>query len=140
MKTTLPVLPFIVLLFSLPFPGAVALRLTCLAAACLMVVISWRRLAPPPFPCKWAIALWAGVAIASLHFAVDPAYSLSEIRIEVGYALMAFVAFFAWTRDEKRLRLSCGVWRVSGWRASRASDRTRRGVDGCGRIRSEYDQ
>src|SRR5712691_11157614 len=107
MKTTLPLLPFIVFLFILPFPGAVALRLTYLAAACLMVVMSWRRLAPPPFPCKWAIALWAGVAIASLHFAVDPSYSLGEIRSVVGYALMVFVAFFAWTRDEKRLRLSC---------------------------------
>ncbi len=96
-----------VFLFILPFPGTVALRLTCLAAAFLIVVISWRRLTPPPFPCKWAIALWAGVAIASLHFAVDPAYSLDEIKNEVGYALMAFVAFFAWTRDEKQLRLSC---------------------------------
>ena len=48
-----------------------------------------------------------GLRSDPLHFAVDPAYSLSEIRIEVGYALMAFVAFFAWTRDEKRLRLSC---------------------------------
>src|SRR5260370_41700911 len=106
MKTALPVLPLIVFLFRFPFRGAVALRLTCLAAACLLVVISWRRLAPPPFPCKWAIALWAGVAIASLHFAVDPAYSLSEIRSEVGYALIACVAFLAWTRDERRLRLS----------------------------------
>jgi hypothetical protein len=107
MKTRLQLLPFMLLLFILPFPRTVALRLACLAAAFLIVVISWRRLTPPPFPCKWAIALWAGVAIASLHFAVDPAYSLGEIRSEVGYALMAFVAFFAWTRDEKRLRLSC---------------------------------
>jgi O-antigen ligase len=107
MKTTVQVLPFMVLLFILPFPGTVALRLTCLAAAFLIVVISWRRLTPPPFPCKWAIALWAGVVIASLVFAVDPAYSRGEIKNEVGYALMAFVAFLAWTRDEKRLRLAC---------------------------------
>jgi O-antigen ligase len=107
MKTMLQLLPFMALLFSLPFPGTVALRLTCLAAALLIVVVSWRRLAPPPFPCKWAIALWAGVVIASLHFAVDPVYSLGEIRSEVGYALTAFVAFLAWTRDEKQLRLSC---------------------------------
>jgi O-antigen ligase len=107
MKTALVLLPFPVLLFVLPFPGTVALRLTCLAAAFLIAVTSWRRLAPPPLPCKWAIALWAGVVIASLHFAVDPAYSLGEVRSEVGYALMAFVAFFAWTRDEQRLRLSC---------------------------------
>jgi O-antigen ligase len=107
MKTTLRLLPFMVLLFILPFPGTVALRLACLAAAFLIVVISWRRLTPPPFPCKSAIALWAGVVIASLLFAVDPAYSLGEIKNEVGYALVAFVAFFVWTRDEKQLRLSC---------------------------------
>ncbi|HUP35369.1 MAG TPA: O-antigen ligase family protein [Candidatus Limnocylindria bacterium] len=107
LKTTLPVLPFVVLLFILPFPGTVVVRLACLAAAFLIVVISWRRLTPPPFPCKGAIALWAGVVIASLVVAVDPAYSLGEIKNEVGYALIAFVAFFAWTRDEKQLRLSC---------------------------------
>ena len=72
MKAALLLLPFMALLFGLPFPGTAALQLTCLAAAFLIVVICWRRLAPPPFPCKWAIALWAGVAIASLHFAVDP--------------------------------------------------------------------
>ena len=107
MKTALELLPFPVLLFVLPFPGAVTVRLTSLAAAFLIAVTSRRRVAPPPFPCKWAIALWAGVVIASLHFAVDPAYSLREVRSEVSYALMAFVAFFAWTRDEQRLRLSC---------------------------------
>ena len=107
LKTTLLVLPFMALLFILPFPGTEALRLACLAAAFLVVVISWRRLTPPPFPCTRAIALWAGVVIASLLVAVDPAYSLGEIKNEVGYALIAFAAFFAWTRDEKQLRLSC---------------------------------
>lgn len=107
MKTRLQLLPFMLLLFILPFQGTVALRLACLAAAFLIVVISWRRFTPPPFPCKWAIAVWAGVVIASLLFAVDPAYSLGEIENEVGYALIVFVAFFAWTRDEKQLRLSC---------------------------------
>lgn len=105
--TALQALPFAVLLLVLPFPRAAALRLTCLAVAFLIAATSWRQFAPPPFPCKWAIALWAGVAIASLHFAVDPAYSLGEVRSEVGYALMTFVAFFAWTRDKQRLRLSC---------------------------------
>jgi O-antigen ligase len=107
MNTTVQVVPSMVLLFILPFPGTEVLRLTCLAAAFLIVVTSWRRLTPPPFPCKWAIALWAGVVIASLVVAVDPAYSRGEIKNEVGYALMAFVAFFALTRDETRLRLAC---------------------------------
>ncbi|MEX2220522.1 MAG: hypothetical protein WEG40_01880 [Candidatus Rokuibacteriota bacterium] len=107
MKTTMRALPFVGFLFIVPFPEAVALRIGCLAAACLIVVISWRRLAPPPLPCKWTIALWVGVVMASLMCAVDPAYSLAEIKNEVGYALMVFVALFAWTRNEKRLRLSC---------------------------------
>jgi len=107
MKWILQLLPFMVFLFILPFPGTVALRLTCLAAAFLIAIISWRRLAPPALPCKWAIALWAGVVIASLVHAVDPSYSLGEIKNEIGYSLMAFVAFFSWTRDEKRLRFLC---------------------------------
>lgn len=106
-KEALHALPFAVLLFILPFPGTVTLRLTCLAAAFLVAIVSWRRLAPPPFPCKWAIALWAGVVVLSLVYAVDPAYSLGEVKNEVGYVMLAFAAFFAWTRDEQRLRLLC---------------------------------
>jgi O-antigen ligase len=107
MRAMWPAVPFAVLLFVLPFPGTQAARLACLLAAFLIVLFSWRRLAPPAVPCQGAIALWAGVVVASLLFAVDPAYSLGEIRNEVGYALIAFVAFFAWTRDEQRLRVAC---------------------------------
>lgn len=107
MKASVLRLPFLVFLFILPFPEIVALRLAGLAAAVVIVVISWRGLAPPTLPCRGAIALWAGVVIASLMVAVDPGYSLGEITNEVGYAMMAFVAFFAWTRDEKQLRLAC---------------------------------
>jgi O-antigen ligase len=102
-----PALPFTVFVAVLPIRGTVTLRLACLAAAFLIVVLSWRRLAPPALPCRWTIALWAGVVVGSLLVAVDPAYSRGEIKNEVGYALIAFVAFFAWTRSEKRLRLAC---------------------------------
>lgn len=102
-------LPFAVLLIVSPFPRAAVLRLICLATAFMIAAIGWRQLAPPPVPCRWAIALWGGVVIASLYFAVDPAYSLGEVRREGFYALAAFVAFFAWTRDEARLRLSCAA-------------------------------
>jgi len=47
-KTALLPLPFMVLLFILPFPGTVGLRLAGLATACVIVVIFWRRLRPPP--------------------------------------------------------------------------------------------
>ena len=100
-------LPFLVFVAILPFRGTVTVRLACLAAAGLIVAMSWRRLAPPALPCRWTIALWAGVALGSLLVAVDPMYSAREIGNEVGFALITFVAFLAWTRSERRLRLAC---------------------------------
>ena len=100
-------LPFIVFVAILPFRGTVTVRLACLAAAGLIVAMSWRRLAPPALPCRWTIALWAGVALGSLLVAVDRVYSVREIGNEVGCGLITFVAFLAWTRSEKRLRLAC---------------------------------
>ena len=98
-------LPFMVFVAVLPFRGTMTVRLACLGMAFLIVVTSWRRLAPPAPPCRWTIALWAAVALGSLLVAVDPAYSVREVRNEVGYAMLAFVAFLAWTRSEARLRL-----------------------------------
>jgi O-antigen ligase len=100
-------LPFLVFVAILPFRGTVTVRLACLAAASLIVAMAWRRLAPPAVPCRWTIALWAGVALGSLLVAVDPVYSAREIGNEVGFGLIAFVAFLAWTRSEGRLRLAC---------------------------------
>jgi len=100
-------LPFLVFVAILPFRGTVTVRLACLAAASLIVAMAWRRLAPPAVPCRWTIALWAGVALGSLLVAVDPVYSAREIGNEVGFGLIAFVAFLAWTRSERRLRLAC---------------------------------
>lgn len=102
-----PALPFMVFVGILPFRGTAPVRLACLAAACLIVAMSWRRLAPPALPCRWTIGLWVGVALGSLLGAVDPAYSVREVKSEVGYAMIAFVAFLAWTRSEARLRLAC---------------------------------
>lgn len=92
-------LPFGLLLFILPFPGTVALRLLCLAAAFLLVLWSWRRLVPPPVPARAALLLWVAVALASLATAVDVAYSAGEIKNEIGYTMMAFLAFFAVTQE-----------------------------------------
>jgi putative inorganic carbon (hco3(-)) transporter len=101
---TLTLLPFMLLLFVLPFPGTVALRLASLAVSFLVAIALWRRLAPPAIPCKPALLAWMAVALLSLVWAVDPAYSLGEIKNEILYTMMAFVAFFAVTRDEADLR------------------------------------
>lgn len=96
--------PLFVLLFILPYPGTVALRLLCLAAAFVVALALWRRSAVPKLPCKLPIALWAALALISLAYAVDPAYSAGEIKNEIGYTMMAFVSFFVLTRDDTVLR------------------------------------
>ncbi len=96
-------MPFLLLLFILPFPGTVALRLSCLAAAFAIAAFLWKKAKPPPFPCKAVLAVWIGVAFVSLLFAVDARYSLGEIKNEIGYAMMALFAFFVVSRDERRV-------------------------------------
>lgn len=112
--------PFAALLFILPFPGTVALRLLCLAAAFSIAAISWWRITPPAIPLKRTLFVWIFVAAASLLYAVDPAYSLGEIKNEVGYTIMAFVAFFAMTSDERRMQwmllsLTLGALALCSW-------------------------
>ncbi len=98
--------PFLLLLAILPFPGTVTLRLLCLAAAFLIAAWSRRRFAPPPVPLslKVPLALWTALALISLSYAADPAYSLGEIKNEVLYAMMTFAAFFAATREDEDLK------------------------------------
>jgi O-antigen ligase len=102
---SLPLIPFFVLLAILPFPQTVTLRLLCLAAAFTYVAWAWKRLAVPPLPCKYALSAWALLAFGSLFYAVDPAYSIGEIKNELGYTVIAFVAFFAMCGDERRMKV-----------------------------------
>ena len=116
-------LPFLGLLLIIGFPNTVALRLACLFAAFIVAVVVWRRSAVPPVPCKAAIGLWAGLSLLSLLWAHDRAYSLGEIKVEILYSLMAYLAFFAFTRDASRLRaqmfaLSYGAALLSAWAIS----------------------
>jgi O-antigen ligase len=104
-RAFLPLAPFAGFLFILPFPGTVALRLACLAGAFAFAVLSWRKLLPAPIPVKPALLLWIVVSVASLAYAVDSSYSVGEIKNEIGYAMMAFVAFFTITREAWILRL-----------------------------------
>jgi O-antigen ligase len=101
---TLTLAPFMALLLILPFPGTVTLRLICLSVTFLIAIVLWRRLAPPTVPCRLPIAFWASIALLSLLGAPDPGYSLGEIKNEIVYTLIAFVAFFAVTRDEGDLK------------------------------------
>ncbi len=115
--------PFLVLLAALPFPHTAALRIACLVAALVVAVAHWRRSAVPAVPCKAAIGLWVVLSLLSLVWAHDRAYSLGEIKVEILYPLMAYLAFFAFTRDASRLRaqmiaLSYGAALLSAWAIS----------------------
>lgn len=96
--------PFVAMVFILPFPGTVAVRLLCLVFCVAIALHGWRSRSVPALPCQWAIALWAIVSIASLTYAVDFRYSAGEVKNEVGYALLTFAAFFVCTSDASRLR------------------------------------
>ena len=101
MRSRLRLLPFALFLFILPFPGTVALRLAALACGLLVCAWSWYADGLPRVPAKAALALWAGCALLSLGWAVDPAYSLGEIKNEVFYALAAFLGLFTLTRTRE---------------------------------------
>jgi O-antigen ligase len=96
-----------VLAFILPFPHTVALRLVCLLVAVGTAAWFWRRLDVPAIPFKAVTAIWALVAGVSVFYAVDPAYTIGEVKNEILYSMLAFVAALALTRDEERLALVC---------------------------------
>jgi O-antigen ligase len=106
-------------LLVLPFTSSAALRNAFLALAGLCVLYgaargrlprprlpSWRVLAP--------IAAYGAWGIASVAWSVDPAYSISELRPELLYPLVAFLVFHAATQhvadiDRWAFSLSAGL-------------------------------
>jgi O-antigen ligase len=101
MKPWLRLLPLAVFLFILPFPGTVALRLLALALGLGVCAWSWHKEGFPQIPAKIALVLWGGCALLSLASAIDPAYSLGEIKNEIGYAMAAYLAFISLTRTRE---------------------------------------
>lgn len=122
MRSYLLPLPFALFLVILPFPGTVAARLLLLLVAFLVSIWLYRthRNDIPAIPGKKAIALWAAACLASILYAIDPAYSLGEVKNEVGYTMMAFFAFFVVANNHvhaKRILLSLllGLLIIGGW-------------------------
>ena len=86
------------------------MRLLCLTTIVLISVSAWRRFDPPRFPHKLVFIFWIMVCGLSLGYAVDPVYSFGEIKNEVGYSLLALIAFFVASSEKKWLIL--GSWAV----------------------------
>jgi len=98
-KQRLQLLPLAVFLFILPFPGTVTLRLLALGLALIACAWRWRQDGFPHVPARNALLFWGACALVSLAGAIDPAYSLSEIKNELGYPMAALIAFLTLTRS-----------------------------------------
>ncbi|MFL6714369.1 MAG: O-antigen ligase family protein, partial [Sulfurifustis sp.] len=90
-------------LFVLPMPHTITLRLSALAFLAAAAVILSRRIDTPAIPLKLPLVLWFGVASLTLLWAVNWHYTLSEIRTEILYSVLAFVIFYSQVRAPTRL-------------------------------------
>lgn len=105
-KPNLPniaLLPGAAFLIALPFTHTVALRLTMLFVFAVLVVFqtTYFKLSPH---LKYSLIAWAGLAMLSLLWAIDPAYSFAEIKNEIGYTLLAFFVFYRATQTQRAWR------------------------------------
>jgi len=64
---------------------------------------AWKQGLKLHLPIAWAWGLYAAVALLSLPYALDPAYSFSEIKTELGYGTLAFALGATWVRNETSL-------------------------------------
>lgn len=96
-------------LFVLPIPGTITIRLICLFVGAVLAMLLVRREGMPDLPLKLAFLAWAIVAGLSLVYAIDPAYSLSEIKSEIVYAFLAFFLFYTQTRNAQDWYLWIGT-------------------------------
>jgi O-antigen ligase len=101
MKPWVRLLPLAVFLFILPFPGTVALRLLTLAIGLIVCAWTWHKEGIAQVPAQTALLFWTVCALLSLASAIDPEYSLGEIKNEIGYAMAAYLAFIGLTRTRK---------------------------------------
>ena len=92
-------LPAVLFLVVLPLNHTMALRLIFLFLTAAVALRCYFKTGAPPLPLKLPLALWAGIALLSLTWSFDPLFSLTEIKAEIGYGMLAFFSFFVLTRD-----------------------------------------
>src|SRR5256885_13749815 len=98
-----------VLVFLLLFAHIAALRSIALLVTVAAAAYIWRKSPGPPIPLKIPLTIWMGMALLSLTWARDAAYSLGEIRAEIGYDILYFLAFFMLTRERWQWNLFRGA-------------------------------
>jgi O-antigen ligase len=98
------------LLLLAPASGSAGLRGAMLVIASAALVVARRRhllddLLAIPRPVLAAVVAWGALATLSLAWSIDPRFTLSELRGEVAYGLLAFAIFFVAAATPARWRL-----------------------------------
>lgn len=92
-------------LFVLPINHTMAVRMLCLTLALIGAVWwAWTRGMPRP-PLRAALAAWVGLPLLSLAWSANPAFSIAEIKSEIGYGLATLFVFFVLTHNVRTWRL-----------------------------------
>ncbi len=97
--------PGMLFLLVLPTNHTMALRMFCLVGTVAAAFLAARRHGCSSPPLRWPFLAWVILALASLAWSRMPAFSVGEIKTEIGYGLAAFLSFFVLTKDDRELRL-----------------------------------
>lgn len=90
-----------------PFAGSAGSRMAMLLLAAFALVVLQVRgegfdFTTLPRAVIATLGAWALIAVASLAWSVQPAYTLGELRPEVAYGVLAFAVFLLASRDTTR--------------------------------------
>ncbi len=92
-------LPPMIFLFALPLNHNMALRMLTLFLSGALALRHVVNNPVPDVPVKLPLVLWAGIAVLSLSWSVDPLFSLSELKTELAYGMVAFFSFYVLTQS-----------------------------------------
>jgi len=94
-----------------PFPSSAGWRVFFIVVA--LMALGWQALregrsmdlARVPRAFGMGAAAWIALCAASIAWSVDPGYTLAELRREILYGGIAFIVFFAGTREPRDLHV-----------------------------------
>lgn len=113
MKTTAPVQDVLttryllfsaLFLFVLPTNHTMALRMTFLGLGLITALIALRKFGMPSVPIRAPLLAWVALALLSLTWSENPAFSWREIKGEIGFGMGAFFSFYILTHSRRELQ------------------------------------
>lgn len=113
--------PSTALLLVLPVDHTTALRMLFLGLTAAVTIIYWRPRDTGIPPLLLPIGLCLAVALGSIPGAENPMFSLEEVKKEIGYGLVVYVAFYSLSRTFRDVSIWMFAMFVTlGWLATYA--------------------